>query len=126
MLLSDGSANRGVDSVTVARQAAQDRIPIYTVALGTANGVLQTGDPVPAVLPVPPDPALMQQIARTSGGKAFNAQSADELGSIYTNLSKQLGSTTRKRDATALFAAGGVVLVLLAAAGSARLSGRLP
>jgi Ca-activated chloride channel family protein len=126
VLLSDGAANQGVDSVTVARQAGHERIPIYTVALGTPNGVLQTGDPFQPSVPVPPDPALMQQIARASGGKTFNAKSADQLSSIYAALSKQLGSTTRKRDITALFAAGGLVLILMAATGSARLTGRLP
>jgi Ca-activated chloride channel family protein len=126
VLLSDGSANRGADSVTVARQAGQERIPIYTVALGTPDGVLQSPDPYQPPVAVPPDPGLMQQIARVSGGRTFNAQSADQLSSIYTKLSTQLGSTTRKRDVTALFAAGGLVFVLFAAAGSARLSGRLP
>jgi Ca-activated chloride channel family protein len=126
VLLSDGAANQGVDSATVAGQAGRDHIPIYTVALGTPNGVLQTGDPFQPSVPVPPDPALMQQIARASGGKTFNAKSADQLSSIYAALSKQLGSTTRKRDITALFAAGGLVLILMAATGSARLTGRLP
>jgi Ca-activated chloride channel family protein len=126
VLLSDGSANAGADPVTVARASGHDHIPIYTVALGTPNGVLQTPDPYQPSVPVPPDPALMQRIAQVSGGRTFNAQSAGELSSIYTNLGSRLGSTTRKSDITAVFAAGGMVLVLVAAAGSARLSGRLP
>ena len=40
VLLSDGAANAGPDPVTVARAAAHDRIPIYTVALGTPSGTL--------------------------------------------------------------------------------------
>jgi Ca-activated chloride channel homolog len=126
VLLSDGSANAGADPVSVARASGADHIPIYTVALGTPNGVLQNPDPYQPPVSVPPDPALMQQLAQVSGGRTFNAQSADELSSIYTNLGSRLGSTTRKSDLTALFAAGGLALVLLAAAGSARLSGRLP
>jgi Ca-activated chloride channel family protein len=126
VLLSDGSANAGADPVSVARASARDHIPIYTVALGTPNGVLQTPDPYQPSVPVPPDPALMQQIARVSGGRAFNAQTANELSSIYTKLGSRLGSTTTRSDITAMFAAGGLVLVLLAALGSARLSGRLP
>lgn len=126
VLLSDGAANQGVDALTVARQAGHDRIPIYTVALGTPNGVLQTGDPLQPYVAVPPDPALMQAIARASGGRTFNAKSADELSSIYSKLSRQLGSKARQRDVTALFAAGAVVFVGLAGAGSALLSGRLP
>lgn len=126
VLLSDGSANAGADPVTVATEARRDRIPIYTVALGTPDGVLQTNDPMQPVIPVPPDPQLMQRIAQASGGRTFNAQTADELSSIYTKLGTRLGSTTRQRDITAVFAAAGLVLVLFAAGGSARLSGRLP
>jgi Ca-activated chloride channel family protein len=126
VLLSDGSANAGADPVSVARESGRDHIPIYTVALGTPNGVLQTPDPYQPSLPVPPDPALMQRIAQVSGGRTFNAQSAGELSSIYTRLGSRLGSTTRTSDITAVFAAAGLVLVLVAAAGSARLSGRLP
>ena len=126
VLLSDGSANSGADPVTVAAEAAHDHIPIYTVALGTPGGVLQTGDPFQPVVPVAPDPALMQRIAQTSGGRTFTAQNAGQLSSIYTRLGTRLGSTTRQSDDTAAFAAGGLVLILLAAGGSARLSGRLP
>lgn len=126
VLLSDGAANAGVDVTTVARQAAQDRIPIDTVALGTPNGVLPSPDPFQPPTAVPPDPQLMQEIAQLSGGRSFNAQSADELSSIYSNLGHQLGTVTRKRDITAAFAIGGVVFLLLGAATSTRWSGRLP
>jgi Ca-activated chloride channel family protein len=126
VLLSDGAANAGVDAVTAARQAAQDRIPIYTVALGTPGGTLTNPDPLGPPLAVPPDPALMREIARVSGGHAFDAQTADELSSIYRRLGSQIGSTTRQREITAVFAAAGLVLLLLAGAGSLRWSGRLP
>ncbi|MBV8431182.1 MAG: VWA domain-containing protein [Solirubrobacterales bacterium] len=126
VLLSDGAANAGQDPTTVARQAARDRIPIYTVALGTPNGTLANPDPFGAPVAVPPDPQLMAQIASLSGGRSFNAQSADELSSIYQRLGKKLGAVTRKREVTAEFAIGGVVLLLLGAAGSTRWSPRLP
>lgn len=126
VLLSDGSANAGLDVGTVAREAGADRIPIFTVALGTPGGTLANPDPLGAPLSVPPDPQLMQAIARISGGRAFNAQSADQLSSIYRRLGNQLGSINRTREITWIFAAGGLVLLLAAAAGSARWAGRLP
>jgi Ca-activated chloride channel family protein len=126
VLLSDGAANRGLDVATVAREAARDRIPIYTVALGTPDGVLPNPDPLAPPVAVPPDPQLMQQIAELSGGRTFTAQSADELSSIYKSLGRQLGSVTRKREVTSQFAIGGLVLLLLAGAGSVRRLGRLP
>ena len=126
MLLSDGAANAGIDVTTVARQAAQERIPIDTVALGTPDGVLPSPDPFGPPVSVPPDPQLMQEIAQLSGGRSFNAETADELSSIYKQLGEQLGSVTRKRDITVAFAIGGFVFLLLGAGTSTRWSGRLP
>ena len=126
VLLSDGAANAGPDVVSVAHQAGQDRIPIYTVALGTPNGVLANPDPTAPPISVPPDPQLMQQIAQASGAHAFNAQSADQLSSIYKRLGNELGTVTRKHEITVVFAIAGLALLLLAAAGSTRWLGRLP
>ncbi len=126
VLLSDGAANAGFDAVTAARQAGQARIPVYTVALGTPGGMLPNPDPLGPPVLVPPDPQLMQQIARVSGGRTFNAQSAGEVSSIYGRLGSQLGSVTRQREVTYEFAIAGLLLLLAAAGASVRWSGRLP
>jgi Ca-activated chloride channel homolog len=126
VLLSDGAANAGPDPVAVARQAARDRIPIYTVALGTPSGTLPNPDPYGQPVAVPPDPQLMQQIAQVSGARAFNAQSADQLSSIYKRLGGQLSTVGRQREITVVFAIAGMVLLLGAGAASVRSSGRLP
>jgi Ca-activated chloride channel family protein len=126
VLLSDGAANAGPDPVAVSQEAKKDRIPIYTVALGTFGGVLPNPDPFAQPQAVPPDPQLMQAIARVSGGRAFNARSSDELSSIYKKLGSQLSTVTRKQEVTWWFAAGGVLLLIGAAVSSVRWSGRLP
>jgi len=126
VLLSDGAANAGPDAATVAREAGSERIPIYTVALGTPDGTLANPDPLGPPIAVPPDPQLMQEIAQASGGRAFDAQSADQLSSIYKHLGGELSSVTRKREVTVLFAVGGLVLLLLAGVTSTRWSARLP
>lgn len=126
VLVSDGAANAGVNAITVARQAASEKIPIYTVALGTPNGTLPNPEPYAPPVPVPPDPQLMREIAQVSGGREFDAQTADRLSSIYSDLGTHLSNATRKRQVTAAFAAGGLVLLLLGAATSTRWSGRLP
>jgi Ca-activated chloride channel family protein len=124
VLLSDGAANLGVSPVTVAQQAKQEHIPIYTVALGTANGVLN--GPYGQAQPVPPDPQLMHQIASASGGRTFDAQTSDELASIYQSLGKKLSSVRRERDITPEVALLAAVLLLVAAITSARTTVRLP
>ena len=125
VLLSDGAANIGISPVIVAQQARKDRIPIYTVALGTPNGVLNQGLFGPAV-PVPPDPQLMQQIAQSSGGRAYDAQTEEHLSSIYTTLGRRLSTVARKRDISLYFLIGAGVLLLGAALGSVRTTARLP
>jgi Ca-activated chloride channel family protein len=68
----------------------------------------------------------MAQIAQVSGGRSFNAQTADQLSSIYKQLGSQLSTVTRQREITVWFVVGGLVALVLAAAGSTRLVGRLP
>jgi Ca-activated chloride channel family protein len=126
VLLSDGAANAGFDAVTAARQAGQDKIPVYTIALGTPDGTVANPDPLAPPVLVPPDPQLMREIARVSGGRSFNAQSANEVSSIYGRLGSQLGSITRRHEVTYEFAIAGLLLLLAAAGASARWSGRLP
>lgn len=125
VLLSDGSVNTGADPATVARLAASERIPIYTVALGTPNGTLNP-DPLSAPVAVPPDPQLMAQIARLSGGRTFDAQSAGALSSIYGDLARELGTVSRRREITAPLLIAALVLSAAAALGGARRVSRLP
>ncbi len=125
VLLSDGAANLGVDPVTIASEAHQERIPIYTVALGTPFGVLNEGFFGQGV-PVPPDPALMRQIASTSGGHSYDAQTEAHLSSIYQTLGRSLSTVARKRDASVYFLIAAGVLLLIAAFSSVRTAARLP
>jgi Ca-activated chloride channel family protein len=125
VLLSDGAANIGVSPVAVAAQAKRDHVAIYTVALGTPGGVLYQGafnQPVA----VPPDPRLMAQIARTSGGRAYDAQTANNLSSIYKTLGQRLSTVKRKRDVTIYALALAAVLLMIAIVASARTAARLP
>jgi Ca-activated chloride channel homolog len=124
VLLSDGKATRGRDPVGVAREARRAGVPIYTVALGTEEGVV----PGPSLggLPVPPDPETMRQIARVSGGRAFVVEDAERLDSIYEDLGSRVGTKSEKRELTGAFAGGGLALLLAATAFGLRFSGRLP
>jgi Ca-activated chloride channel homolog len=125
VLLSDGKATSGPDPAGVARRAGRLDIPIYTVALGTPEGVVP-GGPLGSGLPVPPDPESLRDIARESGGRAFTAEDAGQLDTVYERLGSQIGTREEKREVTAGFAAAGIVLLLAAAGVSLRWFGRLP
>ncbi|MGN6190155.1 MAG: VWA domain-containing protein [Conexibacter sp.] len=126
VLLSDGTTTVGRDPVAVAQSAHELRIPIYTVALGTRDATVPNPGFGPPLLSVPPDPALLKRIADASGGHSFSAQDDQQLSTIYRTLGSQLGTRDVKREVTAAFAVGGLVLLLGAAAASTRWMGRVP
>jgi Ca-activated chloride channel homolog len=124
VLLSDGETTTGRDPVEVARQARAAKVPIYTVALGTSRATIPGSNG--GLLPVPPDPETMAEIAEASGGESFDVEDADQLDAVYERLGSQIGTRPEEREITAGFAAGGMALLLAAAALSLRAGGRLP
>jgi Ca-activated chloride channel homolog len=126
VLLSDGDANAGQNPVTVAHQAGADKIPIYTVALGTPGATLPNPSPFAPPTDVSPDPQLLAEISQVSGGRSFTAMDAGHLSTIYKSLGSQLGSRPEQHDVTASFAIAGLLLALAAGAVSLRWAGRLP
>jgi Ca-activated chloride channel homolog len=126
VLLSDGKTTVPPDPVPVARTAGQLKIPIYTVALGTRDATVPNPNPFGTPLLVAPDPETLREIAKVSGGRAFTAEDSDSLKSIYKTLGSQLGTKQQKKQITASFAIGGLVLLLGAGLASLRSAGRLP
>lgn len=125
VLLSDGKTTTGRDPVEVARTAGKLHIPIFTVALGTADATVPNPGFGPP-LPVPPDPESLAEIAQVSGGRAFTAEDSSRLASIYKALGSQLGTKNVKQEVTSSFALIGLGLLLGGAALSVRTRGRLP
>jgi Ca-activated chloride channel family protein len=123
VLLSDGASKAGRDPAEVALQARDANVPIYTVALGTAEGVVEAGG---QILSVPPDPEALAEVARISGGRAFAAEDADALDEVYETLGSRIGTKREKREVSAGFAAAGLLLLGGAAFTSLRWRGRLP
>jgi Ca-activated chloride channel family protein len=123
VLLSDGASKTGQDPATVAQKAKTLGVPIYTVALGTADGVVQQGG---QVLNVAPDPEALAQVAQLSGGRAFTAEDSDALDEVYETLGSRIGTKKEKKEISAGFAAVGLFLLGGAAFTSLRWRGRLP
>ena len=124
LLLSDGETTTGRDPLPVARRAGRLGIPIHTVALGTRTATITTPDGT--LIPVPPDPEAMRRIAQLSGGRAFQVADADELGGLYEDLGSRVATEEELREITGAFAAGGIVLLMAAAALGTRATARLP
>ncbi len=125
VLLSDGKTTAGSDPVRAAQRAGALGIPVYTVALGTPEGVIQNG-PYGGLLPVPPDPQTLREIAERSGGAAFRVDDADELDRVYEGLGSRIGTRDERREVSAAFAGGGLLLLLAGLAAGLRWRGSLP
>jgi Ca-activated chloride channel family protein len=125
VLLSDGKSTDGRDPVEIAWRAGRMKVPIYTVALGTEDGVVP-GGPYGQPLPVPPDPETMRRIARVSGGQAYEIDQGDALERVYETLGSRLGTRDVKREVSASFALGGLLLLGAAAVLAVRWRSRLP
>jgi Ca-activated chloride channel homolog len=129
VLLSDGKNSTGqMDPIPAAEQAAALGVPIYTIALGTADGVVQVQDDQGQVhtLNVPPDTQTLAAIAETTGGRFFQAPTAQDLAQIYKSLGSRIGYTNEQQEVTQLFAAAGLLLVVTGAGLAAHWFNRFP
>jgi Ca-activated chloride channel family protein len=127
VLLSDGKTTTGRDPVEVARTAKKLGVPVYTVALGTADATIPNPvSPLSPPIAVPPDPETLKQIAQVSGGRAFTSGDAGQLRSIYSSLGSRLATKHEQREVTSGFALAGLVLLLGAGLLSLPRVGRLP
>ena len=92
VLLTDGETTVGRPTADGAQEAADAGVPVYTIAFGTEDGVIV--DPVSGeVVPVPVRPAELEQVAETTGGRAFEARTGDELATAYDQIAESLGET---------------------------------
>ena len=123
VLLSDGKSVRGRDALAVANEARAARIPVYTVALGTASGTIEGSDG--SSQPVPPDPDTLRQIAERTNGRAYAIADANRLAAVYERLGSELSTEKRTEEMTSVAAGLGLMLLLAGVAAPLRWFGRL-
>ena len=129
VLLSDGANSTGnLEPLQAASQAAAAGVPVYTIALGTADGVvdIQDNQGVMHHLSVPPDPETLASIAETTGARSFQAPTATDLATIYQSLGTKVGYTQEQQEVTQWFAAGALLLVVAGAGRAAVWFNRFP
>jgi Ca-activated chloride channel family protein len=128
LLLSDGANMAGVNPLDQAERARELGVPVYTIALGTADGVLQRRDAFGGLRlqPVPPDPETLARIAETTNARFFQAPTSSNLNRVYESLGSHIGFRTEEREVTVAFAAAALILLAAAGALRARRAARLP
>jgi Ca-activated chloride channel homolog len=123
VLLSDGKTQVGRTSDQAAQEAKAQRVPIYTIAYGTADGYIEIGG---RQEPVPVDKAELARVSKISGGEAYSASSAGELKQVYKDIGSSVGKEKVDREVTARYAGFGLGLAILAALGMVSLGARWP
>jgi Ca-activated chloride channel homolog len=107
LLLSDGANTAGeADPIEAAQLAAQLGVPVFTIALGTNDGVVDVPDQRGIIrrVAVPPDEPTLRQIADLTGGEFSAAATDDQLARVYEGLSSKVGFDTEKSEVTWYFA----------------------
>jgi Ca-activated chloride channel homolog len=128
LLLSDGFQTAGLLApLDGAARAKELGIPVYTIALGTADGVIDLSFGGEARrIPVPPDRETLRLIARDTGGKYYAAPSAEALRGAYSDLGSLLSREPGKDEATYAFVLAAGLLGLGAAVLSLLWFARIP
>jgi Ca-activated chloride channel family protein len=129
LVISDGAQMSGRTTPTAAAaQARSLHIPVYTVVIGTQEGVVNVplAGGYQAQLRVPPNPETLRSVARLTGGQFFTATDQKRLRQIYEKLGSRLGHRRESREITDFFAGGSAACLLFGGALSALWFRRVP
>ncbi|MFC6397025.1 VWA domain-containing protein [Luteococcus sanguinis] len=123
VLLSDGTNTVGSDVTTASAQAKAANVPVYTIAYGTSTGYVDVDGTRERV---PPDTAVLKQIASSTGGKSWGADSASELKNVYKDVKSELGYEEVRKERTAQYALYALAFATVAALGAVSMAARWP
>lgn len=127
ILLTDGRNEPAVphpaDPVEAAEIARGLGVTVHTIAVGRGGPVVRPLDPASGLGVTTevdaPDFALLDRVARTTGGRAFAADDSAALGQVFAEIDRLEKSPvrgevrTRYRERYALWAAAALGLILL-------------
>ncbi|HWH84831.1 MAG TPA: VWA domain-containing protein [Burkholderiaceae bacterium] len=113
ILLTDGQRTTGPDPVEAAKMAADRGVRVYTVGVGTKEG--ETIGFEGWSMRVRLDEDTLKNIANMTRADYFYAGTAADLKQVYQGLSTRLIVEKKETEISALFAAAGALLVVLAA-----------
>jgi Ca-activated chloride channel homolog len=118
VVFSDGGQTAGRTTPEQAgAKAAKAHVPVIAVAVGTPDGVVQQAlkGGFTERFQVPVRPAVLQSIARTSGGRfVLGAQSVD-VKRTYAGLAARAGHRRKAVEVTSAVAGGGLGFMLAGA-----------
>lgn len=123
VLMSDGATNTGRPDEDAAAAAALSGVKVYTVAFGTAGGVIL--EPGGGVLEVPAEPEPLQKISDTTEAESYTATTGEELSKVFSNLARVAAVSKGWRSVAHWFALASVALLCATALGWVRFGSRI-
>ena len=114
IMLTDGQRTTGPDPMDAAKMAAERGIRVYTVGIGTTDG--ETIGFEGWSMRVRLDEETLKSVAAMTHGEYYYAGTAEDLKGVYEKLSSRIVVERKETEISALFAALGALLSIVAAA----------
>lgn len=113
ILLTDGRRTTGPDPLDAAKLAADRGVKVYTVGFGSAEGGTANADGMSIYMRF--DEETLRAIAQATAAEYFHAGSGADLRKVYETLNARYVLEKKQTEVSALFAAAGAALAVLAA-----------
>lgn len=113
IMLTDGQRTTGPDPLEAAKMAAERGIRVYTVGIGTTSGEVIGFEGWS--MRVRLDEETLKNVSVLTHGEYFYAGTAEDLKKVYESLSSRMVVERKETEVSALFAALGGLLALVAA-----------
>lgn len=113
IMLTDGQRTTGPDPLDAAKMAAERGIRVYTVGIGTTSGEIIGFEGWS--MRVRLDEETLKNISVLTHGEYFYAGTAEDLVKVYESLSSRMVVERKETEITAIFAALGALLAVMAA-----------
>jgi Ca-activated chloride channel family protein len=110
VLLTDGENNMEPDPLAAAQLAADRGVRIHTIGIGSAAGTVLDVNGFTVFTQL--DEATLQQVSEITEGLYYNAETEEDLQTIYDNIEPRLKIKQEQTEVTAIFA-GLSILILL-------------
>ncbi|PDP84983.1 VWA domain-containing protein [Glycomyces fuscus] len=123
VLLSDGENTSGRDISQAVAVAAEQEVPVSTIAFGTGAAMIEIdGYQVPADI----DKEALRGLASDTGGHFYEAESETELDDVYEDIGSSLGTEMVHEEIVTRFVLAAIVLAMATAVTSLLWFQRLP
>jgi Ca-activated chloride channel family protein len=113
IMLTDGQRTTGPDPLDAAKMAAERGIRVYTVGIGTTSGEVIGFEGWS--MRVRLDEETLKNVSVLTHGEYFYAGTAEDLKKVYESLSSRMVVERKETEVSALFAALGAALAVMAA-----------